>query len=595
MAYTSRDQIPEQYRWDMAELYPSIEAAQAELKAIDQQLEELSSYQGKLLQDQTTLQAALKLYEEVSRRIHKLGIYSRQSFDLDTRDSGYQGLVGQFGSLSARYAQATSWMTPEILAADEGQVSELLQGDLSLYRHYFDDILRAKDHTLSDKEEALLARLSETFSVPGNVFSLLNNADLEFPTIKDEHGEDLKLTHGNFVATLQKKDRGVRERAFKAYYSVFIEHRNSIAGMLSSEVKNNVSLARAKNFDSARQAALFSNNIPESVYDALIEAVHAALPAMYKYQATRKRVLGVDQLHMYDIHVPLVDDVEMKIPYEEGKELVLQSMAVLGEDYTSVVKQAFEERWLDVYETPGKRSGAYSSGCYDTVPYMLLNHQDNLNDTYTLAHELGHSMHSYYSRDNQPWIYSGYSIFLAEIASTFNEAILTRHLIDTIEEKSQRLFIINHYLEGFKATLFRQTMFAEFEREIHRVVEEGGALTSESLNQMYGDLVAKYFGPDVVVDDEIRFEWSRVPHFYYNFYVFQYATGMSAATSFSKRVLEKEDGALEQYKGFLKAGSSQYPMDVLKAAGLDMTDPKPIIEALQSFSELVDEFDQLIG
>lgn len=594
MAYTSRDQIPEQYRWDMSVLFPSIEEAQSELGKIDKQLKKLKKYQGRLLENQDTLREALKLYESISRRLHILGIYTHQSYDLDTRASDYQALYGQIQSLMARFGEATSWMTPEILASDTKQVKAMLKGDLKIYRQYFDDILRAKKHTLSDKEEALLAKLSESFQTPTNVFSLLNNADFEFPTIQDEDGNDLKLTHGNFIPTLQSKDRKVRQRAFKEYYSVFQDHSNTLAGLLSAEVKNNVTYARAKNFKSARAAALFENNIPESVYDALIEAVNAALPAMYKYQAIRKRKLRVKELHMYDVYVPLVKNVEMEIPYEEGKDMVLQALSVLGEDYTSVVKKAYDERWIDVYETPGKRSGAYSSGSFDTVPYMLLNHQDNLNDTFTLAHEMGHSMHSYYSAQSQPWIYSGYGIFLAEIASTFNEALLNNHLLNTITDKKQRLFIINHYLEGFKGTLFRQTMFAEFERDIHQVVEQGGSLTSETLNDMYGKLVAKYFGPDVIVDDEIKFEWSRIPHFYYNFYVFQYATGLSAATTFAKRVINQEDGALEKYKGFLKAGRSQYPMDVLKQAGLDMTDPAPIIEALETFSKLVDEFDELI-
>lgn len=595
MAYTSREQIPEQYRWDMNELFPSIDSAKAELSKIDSQLKKFKKFQGKLLDDQETLKSALELYESISRRLYKLAIYTRQSYDLDTRASDYQALNGQLQSLSARYGEATSWVTPEILAADSKKVKGLLKGDLKMYRQHFDDILRAKKHTLSDKEEALLAKLSESLEIPGNVFGLLNNADFEFPTIKDEDGRDLKLTHGNFIPTLQSKDRKVRKTAFEQYYSVYKDHRNAIAGLLEAEVKNNVSMAKAKNFKSARAASLFGNNIPESVYDALIEAVNAALPAMYKYQAIRKRKLRVKDLHMYDVYVPLVKDVDMKIPFEEGKEMVLKSLEIMGEDYTSTIQKAYDERWIDVYETPGKRSGAYSSGCFDTVPYMLLNHQDNLNDTFTLTHELGHSMHSYYSRENQPWIYSGYGIFLAEIASTFNEALLNHHLLSTLTDKKQRLYVINHYLEGFKGTLFRQTMFAEFEREIHKVVEEGGSLTSENLNEMYGNLVAKYFGPDVIIDEEIKFEWSRIPHFYYNFYVFQYATGISAATAFAKRVIEGEEGALEKYKGFLKAGRSKYPMDVLKDAGLDMTDPAPIIEALKTFADLVDEFDELIG
>ena len=595
MAYTSRDQIPEKYRWEMNELFPSLDSAQAEIGKMDKKLKQFKKFQGKLLKDKDSLAEAMELFETINRRLQLLSIYTYQSYDLDTRAADYQALRGQLQSLMARFSEAMSWITPEVLSADSKHVKSLLKGDLKIYRQFFDNIMRAKKHTLSDKEEALLARLSESFQTPSNVFGLLNNADFDFPTIKDEDGKDLKLTHGNFIPTLQSKNRKVRETAFKEYYSVFKDHRNALAGLLAAEVKNNVTYAKAKNFKSARAAALFQNNIPESVYDALIEAVHQALPAMYKYQAIRKRKLRVKDLHMYDVYVPLVKNVEMEIPYEEGQEMVLKSLEIMGQDYTDLIQKAFDERWIDVYETPGKRSGAYSSGCYDTVPYILLNHQDNLNDTFTLTHELGHSMHSYYSRTNQPWIYSNYGIFLAEIASTFNEALLNHYLLETISDKKQRLYIINHYLEGFKGTLFRQTMFAEFEREIHKVVEEGGSLTSENLNEMYGNLVAKYFGPDVIVDEEIKYEWSRIPHFYYNFYVFQYATGISAATAFAKRVLEGEEGALDKYKGFLSAGSSKYPMDVLKDAGLDMTDPAPIIEALKTFSDLVDEFDELMG
>lgn len=594
MNYQNRQEIDNKYKWDLSPIFFNDEAWEASVKELPAKVEKVTQYEGRLLESKETLKEALESYQEATRHLGKIYMYAHLNYDLDQKNATYQDMNTRAGSIASEFNQKTSFIVPEILAADEKEVEQLLTGEMEIYQQYIDNILRKKEHTLSLKEEALLAGMGEINATPGTVFSLLNNADMELPEIKDEEGNTRRLTHGNFINFLQSKDQRVRKDAFEAMYSVFKGHRNTLAGLLQAQVKTNIFNARARNYPSARAASLANNNIPESVYDALIEAVHDALPAMHKYYSIRKRVLGLEEQHIYDTYVPLVENADMKVPFDEAKDYVIKSMKPLGEDYKKMLEESFESRWIDVYETPGKRSGAYSSGNFDTPPYMLLNYQDNLNNLFTLTHELGHSLHSYHSKLKQPYLYARYGIFLAEIASTFNEALLNDYLMKTLEDEALKKYILNHQIDGFKATLFRQTMFAEFERDIHKLVEEGGSLTSELLNQMYGELNEKYFGPDVIIDEDIEFEWSRIPHFYYNFYVFQYATGISASTSFAKRVLDGDEGAVEDYLGFLSAGSSRYPMDVLKDAGLDMTDPQAIKSALNYFSSLVDEFDNLV-
>lgn len=594
MNYSSRKDIDPKYKWDLTPIFKDDEAWEAAVKELPPLIDDVTKYEGRLLESQETLKAALEAYQKVSRHFGNIYMYAHLNYDLDQKDAKYQDMNTRAGSLLSDFQQKTSFITPEILAGDEKEIKQLLKGDLEVYEQYFDDILRGKEHTLSQKEEALLAGMGELNRTPGQVFSLLNNADMELPEIKDEEGNTQRLTHGNFINFLQSKDQRVRKDAFEAMYSVYKDHRNTLAGLLQAQVKTNIFNAKARKYPSARAASLADNNIPESVYDALIEAVHEALPAMHKYYGIRKRVLGLDEQHIYDTYVPLVKNVDMKVPFDEAKDYVIESMKPLGDTYREMLEESFNSRWIDVYETPGKRSGAYSSGNYDTPPYMLLNYQNNLNNLFTLTHELGHSLHTYHSKKKQPYIYGRYGIFLAEIASTFNEALLNDYLMKTLEDENLKKYILNHQIDGFKATLFRQTMFAEFERDIHKIVEEGGSLTSELLNKKYRELNEKYFGPDVILDEDIDFEWSRIPHFYYNFYVFQYATGISASTSFAKRVLDGEEGAVEDYLGFLSAGCSKYPMDVLKDAGLDMTDPQAIKSALEYFTSLVDEFDKLV-
>src|SRR5699024_2279802 len=457
-----------------------------------------------------------------------------------------------------------------------------------------DEINRQRPHVLNEREEALLAEASEPMSSASNTFSMLNNADLKFPSIKNENGEEVDLTHGRYIGFLKSKDRDVRKSAFKAMYDTYGEFINTFASTLTGTVKTDNFNAKVRNYDSARQAALDSNNIPEQVYDNLVEAVNEKLPLLHRYMRLRKKVLGMDELHMYDIYTPLVQDADMDIPYEQAQQYVLQGLEPLGDDYVSVLKKGFESRWIDVDENKGKRSGAYSSGAYGTHPYILLNWQDKLDDLFTLAHELGHSLHSYYTHKSQPFRYGNYSIFVAEVASTTNEALLNDYMLKHVDDEKQKLFLLNHYLEGFRGTVFRQTMFAEFEHEIHKRMQNGEAMTAESLTEIYYDLNKKYYGEDVVSDEEIGKEWARIPHFYMNYYVYQYATGFSAATTLAHNILNGEEGAVDRYLDFLKAGSSDYPIEVLKKAGVDMTSKEPILSALDVFEEKLNEMEELL-
>lgn len=585
-----------QNTWDLSKIYESDQAFEEDLALLQEQAKGLPTFKGKLLESPDCLLEALELRLDIGRKLEKLFMYSHLHHDSDTRVSRYQNYQAQLMGVHAQIMALGAYFEPELLAASWKQIEDFLSAkeELKLYEQFLRDLFRNKDHVLDEKSEEILASFSESLGAPSTIFSYLNNADLRFPKIMDERGEEVELTHGNFIPFLEKEDRVVRKNAYEAFYKVFMDHENTLASTLYHHVKTGVLEAKTRNFPSTRAYRLHDNNIPEAVYDSLIQSVHDALPAMKKYLELRKKYLGVDQLHFYDVYAPLVKEVNYVVTYEEAKDLVVKALAPLGEDYVKVVEEALRDRWIDVYERPGKRSGAYSSGSYDTVPYMLLNHQDNVSNLFTLAHEMGHSLHSYLSKTKQPYVYSHYGIFLAEIASTFNEALLNHYLLEREQDPMRRLYLINHYLETFKGTIFRQTMFAEFEREIYAHVEQGQGLTSQWLCEEYGKINDVYFSGMVDVDEEIKHEWSRIPHFYYNFYVYQYATGLSAATSFAKRVLDGEEGALEGYLGFLSAGCSDYPVEVLKKAGLDMSTPRPVQEALAVFTSLVDEFERLL-
>lgn len=597
MKIKKRQDISENYKWDLSSLYSSDEAWENDFKVVPEIIKDVEGMEGQIL---TSSQSLLKLIEkslELGRVIRRLYTYAKMKSDEDTTNSIYQSLNSRAESLSVQGSEAGSYIVPELLAGKEGLVQQFMSENEALkkYKHYLEEILRFKPHTLTAPEEKILAQAGEVMSTPHNVFNMLSNADLKFPSVHDEKGEEVTLTHGSYIPLMKSNDRKVRKEAFEAYYSVYEGHKNTFATLIDAEVKKNVFQSKAKKYNSARDAALFGNHIPTAVYDRLIEAVHGALPSFYKYMKLRKHLLEVDELHMFDVYPSIIKDVKMTIPYKEATEKVVSSLSLLGNDYIETVKGAFSNSWIDVYESEGKRSGAYSFGTYDSKPYILLNYQDTLDDMFTLTHEMGHSMHSHYTRNHQPYIYGNYSIFVAEVASTTNEALLNDYLLKTVEDKKEKLYILNHYLEQFRGTIFRQTMFAEFEREIHKIVEEGGALTADKLSQVYGDLNTLYYGADVVQDEQIKMEWARIPHFYYDFYVFQYATGFSAAIALSKKMLKEGPKAVEAYKDFLKSGSSNYPIEVLKLAGVDMTTEKPVQDALEVFSELVDEMATTLG
>jgi oligoendopeptidase F len=592
-----RSEIPVEETWRLEDIFPTDEEWEKEFQEVKKMIPKLAEYQGRLGESADTLYEALQYQDEVSMRLGKLYTYAHMRYDQDTTNTFYQGLNDRATSLYSEASSAMAFIVPEILAIDEAKLRSFLdeKQELKLYEHALDEINRQRPHVLSAEEEALLAQAAEVMQSSASTFSMLNNADLTFPTIIDENGEEVEVTHGRFIRFLESTDRRVRRDAFKAVYDTYEKYKNTFASTLAGTVKKDNFFARVRRYKSAREAALSSNNIPESVYDNLIETVHEHLPLLHRYVRLRKKVLGLDELHMYDLYTPLVQDVKMEVTYEEAKEYMLKALAPLGEEYLSIVKEGLENRWVDVRENKGKRSGAYSSGAYGTHPYILLNWQDNVNNLFTLVHEFGHSVHSYYTRKTQPYPYGDYSIFVAEVASTCNEALLNDYLLKTMDEEKKRLYLLNHYLEGFRGTVFRQTMFAEFEHMIHIKAQEGEALTADSLTSLYYELNKKYFGDDIVVDQEIGLEWARIPHFYYNYYVYQYATGFSAATALSKQILEEGEPAVKRYIEFLKAGSSDYPIEVLKKAGVDMTSEEPIRQACQVFAEKLEEMEKLLS
>ncbi|WP_085992711.1 oligoendopeptidase F [Oceanobacillus senegalensis] len=591
-----REELPEEKTWRLEDIFETDDQWKTEFNKLQEDIPEIKKYQGKLSESADMLYELLKMQDQLSERLGKLYTYAHMRYDQDTTNSFYQALNAQAENVLTLASSSMSFIVPEILAMDEDKIDTFLneKEELQLYKKVLDEITRQRPHVLSQKEEALLAEASEALSTGSQTFGMLNNADLTFPSIKDENGEEVDVTHGRYSRFMESKDRRVREDAFKAMYETYGKFKNTFASTLSGTVKTHNFSAKVRNYESARQSALDNNNIPEKVYDNLVEAVNEKLPLMHRYIELRKKVLNVDELHMYDIYTPLVKDVEMEINYEQAKDYVLKGLAPLGEDYGKVLKEGFENRWIDVEENKGKRSGAYSSGAYGTNPYILLNWQDNINNTFTLAHELGHSLHSYYTRKHQPFRYGNYSIFVAEVASTCNEALLNDYLLKNLSDEKEKLYILNHFLEGFRGTVFRQTMFAEFEHDIHVRGQNGEALTADKLTEIYYNLNKKYYGDAIVSDEEIGLEWARIPHFYYNYYVYQYATGYSAATSLANQILSEGDNAVDRYLEFLKAGSSDYPIEVLKKAGVDMTSKQPIMGALEVFEEKLNEFEKLL-
>lgn len=591
-----RSELPVEDTWRLEDIFATDDDWEKEFQEVKALIPGVKEYEGRLGESVDTLYEALQKQDHLLERLGKLYAYSHMRYDQDTTNSFYQGLDDRIKNLYAQAASNLAYIVPEILAIDEAKLKGFLEEkqELKLYEHALEEINLQRPHVLSAEQEALLAEASEVFDSSSNTFGMLNNADLEFPTIKDENGEEVEVTHGRYIRFLESPDRRVRRDAFKAVYDTYGKFKNTFASTLSGNIKKDNFLAKVRNYSSARHAALAANNIPETVYENLVDTVNDHLHLLHRYVKLRKRVLGLDELHMYDLYTPLVKDIKMEVTYEEAKDYVLKGLEPLGKEYNQILKEGFENRWIDVHENRGKRSGAYSSGSYGTNPYILLNWQDNVNNLFTLVHELGHSVHSYYTRKTQPYPYGNYSIFVAEVASTCNEALLNDYLLETIDDEQKRIYLLNHYLEGFRGTVFRQTMFAEFEHLIHLKAQNNEALTAESLTKDYYELNKKYFGDDIVIDEEIGLEWARIPHFYYNYYVYQYATGFSAATALSKGILTEGQPAVERYIDFLKAGSSDYPIEVLKKAGVDMTSKKPIEEACKVFAEKLSELEQLL-
>jgi oligoendopeptidase F len=590
-----RDEVPAEHTWDLSVVYADEATWEKEYEEVKEQISEFAAYQGTLSQSAEQLLNLLKLRDAVYEKMSLLHVYARLRRDEDTGRAKYQALEDRATTLVNRLRSATSFIVPEILAIPENDLSAFLeQEELKLYRHDLHKITRRRDHVLSASEEAIIAQTGDLTGAAGSIFGMFNNADLTFKPITGSDGEEIQVTHGRYGNLMENKDRNVRQQAFESMYGTYTQFKNTFASILNASIKKDVFLGKVRKYNSALEAALDEDNVPVSVYDNLISTVHEHLPLIHRYFSLRKRLQGLDELHMYDIQAPIADNVEMDIPFEEAKKMVLEGIQPLGQEYIDISAKGFDSRWIDVYENVGKRSGAYSSGTYGTPPYMLLNYTDNLKNVFTLAHELGHSMHSYYTHQTQPYVYSKYTIFVAEVASTLNENLLIDHLLKTTTDPKTKLYILNQFVERFRSTLFRQTMFAEFEKMTHEMVEKGEALTPDSLSQVYGELNAKYHGADVVQDPEIAMEWARIPHFYYRFYVYKYSTGFSAAAALSKKIMEEGQPAVDQYVDFLKAGDSAYPIDLLKIAGVDMTSPEPVRDALKVFASLLDEMEALV-
>lgn len=592
----NREALPEALTWDLTTIFPDDDAFDQAFEDVKVAVKEVAGYQGTLHEGAAAFLQALEGILAVYRQLETLYVYSHLKNDQDTGNTQYQGLYARASSLLAEASEALAWFEPELLTLSDEQIAAYFEEapKLTEYRHYIQQMLDNRPHTLPAEQEALLAGAGEIFGAASNTFAVLNNADLVFPVITDSQGEQIQLSHGVYGQLMESTDRTVRQAAYEGLYQVYEQFRNTFAQTLSTNVKTHNYRAKVRHFDSARAAALSGNHIPESVYDTLVAVVNRNLPLLHRYVALRKRLLGLEELHMYDMYTPLVGEAPIQYTYEEAVAKAKEALTPLGDEYQEVVAEAFSSRWIDVVENKGKRSGAYSSGAYDTAPYILLNWHDTLDQLFTLVHEMGHSVHSYFTRNNQPFVYGDYSIFLAEIASTTNENILTEYLLETEKDPLVRAYVLNHYLDGFKGTIFRQTQFAEFEHFIHEEDVAGVPLTAEYLSENYGKLNAKYYGEAVTYDDEIKLEWSRIPHFYYNYYVFQYATGFSAASALSKKILAEEPQALENYLNYLKAGSSDYPIEVMKKAGVDMTKPDYLEEAMKVFAARLDELEALL-
>ncbi|HLQ27639.1 MAG TPA: oligoendopeptidase F [Ktedonobacteraceae bacterium] len=592
-----RSDIPVEYTWNLESIFSANEDWERDFQALQRRLPELEALAGSLAQSGQALLKVLQMRDELYKELERLYAYASMRKDEDTTNSTYQGMADRALQLYVHASTVASYIEPEILALPQATLDLFLKDtpELALYGHELHDLNRKREHIRSAEIEAILAAAGEMAAGPDSIFTMIDNADLKLPTIKNEEGEEVELTKGNYQVFIQSTNRQVRKDAFEALHGTFLKQRHTIASTLAAQVKSDIFYTHQRNYSSCREHALARYNIPVSVYDNLVESVSEHIPLLDRYLKLRKRILQLDELHMYDLYVPIVEESKEEISYQQSCDTVVAALAPLGESYTSTLKQGFAKRWIDVYETPGKRGGAYSGGAYSTQPFILLNYQHNRDSMYTLAHELGHSMHSFYTRNYQPYPYGDYTIFVAEVASTLNEGLLTEYLLKETSDRALRLAILNHSLEGFRGTLFRQTMFAEFEQQIHSQAEQGEPLTADTLSALYRTLCEKYYGGEAFIDELIDIEWARIPHFYSSFYVYQYATGISAASALVQQILHEGKPAVERYLKFLGSGSSDYSIELLRKAGVDMTSPEPVRQALRLFESHLAQMEELIG
>ena len=590
-----REEVPVEQTWRLEDIYPDERLWEEELQQAKDLAAKVKEYEGKLSESAQKLYEALKLYDDCSLKLDRVGGYSFMRHDQDAGNAHYQELELKVQSASVRISEELAFMEPEILGIPDDVIGRFYEEEPGLrdYEVTIREIRRLKEHTLSKEMEQLLASAGEMAQTPSNGFGMLSNADLKFPSVTDREGNEIQLSNGRFVPLQMSPDRDLRKVVFEKYYTRFSEFANTWAALYDGQVKQQIFYARARKYPSTFVAAVNGNNVDPAVCDRLIESVHDKIAYMHRYVSLRKKMLGVDELHMYDVYVPMVADYDRKFSYEEAKELSLNALAPLGEEYLSVVRKAYEERWIDVYENEGKRSGAYSSGVYGVHPYMLLNYSDTLDDVFTLVHEMGHSMHTWYSDHAQSHLNAGYKIFVAEVASTTNEILLLEYMLSRAADPKEKAYLINHYLESFKGTVYRQTMFEEFERKTNAMAEAGNPLTAGALCELYLELNKQYFGEDMVSDPLIAYEWCRIPHFYYNFYVYQYATSFSAAVAIAHRILEQGEKAVKPYLEFLKSGCTQDPVSLLKIAGVDLSTSEPVDEALDVFADAVRQMEEL--
>lgn len=591
-----RSEVQEEFTWKLSDMYADTAAWEADIQATQTIAEELSGMEGKVTASADNLLTTLEKMAQMSQTLDLAFNYAARLSDQDTTNTTNQAMVQKLYGISAAIDSRLAFIDPEILSTDEAVLDTYFTQcpALELYRKYIAEVQRLKPHCLSTELEKLLAMTSEIRHNPSQIFSMFNNADIQFPELTDENGDTVRITHGRYIGLLESADRRVRKEAFEKLYATYKQFENTLASIYNGQVKQLIFNAKARHYNSTLEAAVNNNNVSPKVYENLVATVNANLDKMHRYVSLRKKLLGVDELHMYDVYTPMIADAARKISYEEAKETILKALAPLGEDYVALIKEGFDNRWIDVYENVGKRSGAYSAGSYSTHPYVLMNYNDSLDNMFTLAHEMGHAIHSYLSNKTQPYIYSHYKIFVAEVASTCNEVLLMQYLLKNTTDPKERAYLLNHYLDSFKGTVYRQTMFAEYEMKTNAMAEAGESLTAAALDKVYYDLNCKYFGDDMISDPEIAVEWARIPHFYYNFYVYQYATGFSSAVAIAQNILKNGAPAVEKYKEFLSGGCSQDPVSLLKIAGVDLESPKPIQDALDVFGEILDEMEKLV-